>query len=126
MREKLIAFILKRINWGKVLPTLLRMVAEGRLDQALGLTAASGIRAYPFKRLYWTTAGLKTFTGMALVGLGAGFETICAGFASVPWACTGARYVYLVGAALTAVGLVDGGTRAPWPTGTPIPAEAKR
>lgn len=119
MKEKLIAFVLKRINWGRLLPTLFRMIAEGEIDARLGLTAPSGIRNYPLKRVYWFAAGKKTFAGMALIAIGTGFDAICAGYPSAPWSCTGARYVYWVGAALTAVGLVDGGTRAPWPTGTP-------
>lgn len=118
MKQKLIAFVLKRINWGKLLPTLLRMVAEGDADEALGLTAAEGLRCYPLKRIYWWTAGKKTFAGAALLFVGAGLETLCASYPAWGWSCASARYVYYVGAALAAVGLVDGGTRAPWPAGT--------
>lgn len=119
MRQKLIAFVLRRINWGKLLPTILRMVAEGKLDESLGLTAPAGLRSYPLKRAYWAAAGKKTFTGAALLFFGAGLETLCASYPAWAWSCEWARYVYYAGAALAAVGLVDGGTRAPWPAGTP-------
>jgi hypothetical protein len=135
VKEKLIAFVLKRINWGKLLPTLFRMIAEGRIDELLGLAAPltydeagrphPTLRHYPLKRFYWWNSGKKTFTGAVLMGLGAGLETVCASFPEFAWSCPASRYVYLAGAFLTAVGLVDGGTRAPWPSGTPIPPEAK-
>jgi len=131
VKQKLIAFVLRRINWGKVAPTVLRMIAEGKADEALGLTAppaAEGkwlarffhdLRSYPFKRAYWAAAGLKTFTGAVLLFVGAGLETLCGSYPAWGWSCEWSRYVYYAGGLLTAIGLVDGGTRAPWPNGTP-------
>jgi hypothetical protein len=95
------------------------MVAEGKLDEAVGLTAASGLRSYPLKRAYWATAGVKTFTGAALAFLGAGFAGVCGSYAEFPWACTASRWAVAAGILLAGVGLADGGTRAPWPEGTP-------
>jgi hypothetical protein len=54
--------------------------------------------------------------GAALIGIGAGLEAVCASYPDLTWARSAARYVYYAGALLTTVGLVDGGTRAPWPT----------
>ncbi len=119
MRQKLIAFVLRKINWGKLLPTVLRMIAEGKVDDALGLNAPSGLRSYPLKRAYWGAAGVKTFTGAALIFIGVGLESLCASYPAWSWSCEWARYVYYAGAVLAAIGLADGGTRAPWPAGTP-------
>ena len=115
MKDKLIAFILKRINWGALLPKLLRMVAEGKADEAIGL------KSYPLKRAYWFAAGKKTFTGAALTFLAAGFAGICGQYEQWPWACDASRYAMLAGVVITGLGVVDGATRAPWPDGTPRP-----
>lgn len=119
MKEKLLAAVLKRINWGKLLPSIFRMIAEGDVDRVLGL------KSEPIKRVYWLLAGKKTFIGAALLGLGTGLEAVCAGYSDIAWACPASRYVYMAGALLAAVGLVDAGTRSPWPAGTPIPDQAK-
>jgi uncharacterized membrane protein YedE/YeeE len=119
VKERFIAFILKRINWGKLLPTLFKMVAEGKVDKLLGLTAEKGLKSYPIKRAYWLAAGRKTFAGAVLIGVGTGLEAVCANFTGFTWTCGASRWVYLAGGVLTSIGLVDGGTRAPWPEGTP-------
>lgn len=97
----------------KVIPSLLRMWAEGKLGA-------------PAQKLYWLLAGYKTITGAVLLAVGTGLETTCAGYADYAWTCQAAPYVYMVGAALAAIGLVDGGTRSPWPSGTPIPEAEKK
>lgn len=91
-------------NWGRLLPLLLKAVAEGELGE-------------PAKRVYWWMAGKKTFTGVVILGASAGLEAVCASH-GIQGACDAAHWLYLAGAALTAIGLVDGGTRSPWPTGT--------
>lgn len=101
-----------KARWGAILPAVFKAAAEGQFGPAV-------------QRVYWATARYKTFTGAVVLGLGAALETVCAGFPDFAWSCPAPRYVYLAGALLTAVGLVDGGTRAPWPAGTPIPDEAK-
>ena len=95
-------WIAKRINWGALVPKILRDVGEGKYGETP-------------KRLYWFAAGKKTFIGAFLLALGAGLETVCAGYPDMAWACEASRWVYYTGAVLTSVGLVDGGTRAPWP-----------
>jgi hypothetical protein len=100
-------------RWGSILPAILRAAAEGQLGE-------------PVKRAYWVAAGYRTFTGAVLVGLGAALETVCGSYPDMAWACPAARYVYIAGGLLAAVGLVDGGVRAPWPAGTPIAPEDKR
>jgi hypothetical protein len=103
-----------RGNWGKLLRMLLKAIAEGELGEVPS-------------RVYWWAAGKKTLTGAVLLGAGAALETVCASFPDfAAWACPAARYVYYAGALLTTVGLVDGGTRAPWPTGTTIEPGDKR
>ena len=115
MKEKLIKFVLKRINWGALLPKLLRMAAEGKVDEAIGL------KSYPLKRFYWWTAGKKTFTGAALTFLGAGFAGICGQYEQFPWACDASRCATAAGVAIMGLGVVDGAHRSPWPDGTPRP-----
>lgn len=102
-----------KARWGAILPASFRAAAEGDFGPQV-------------RAVYWWAASFKTFTGAALMALGAGLETVCASFPDFAWACPASRYVYLAGQILTVVGLVDGGVRAPWPTGTPIPPEAKR
>lgn len=110
---KALAIKVLKAKWGSLLPAVFKAAAEGELGE-------------PMKKVYWFGAGHRTFTGAVLLAAGAGLETICAGYPDVGWSCSAARYVYYAGAFLTTVGLVDGGTRAPWPKGTQIPAEDKR
>jgi hypothetical protein len=94
-------------KWGSLLPALLRAVAEGKLGERP-------------KAIYWKTAGYRTFTGAALVAAGAGLGAVCANYGeAMAWACKAEGWVMGFGALLAAVGLADGGTRAPWPEGTP-------
>lgn len=106
MIGSLIAKFLKG-RWGSVLPTLLKAVAEGKAGE-------------PAKAVYWKVAGFKTVTGAALGGIGAGLTFVCTSYgATYPWACTASGWVMGAGALLFGVGLIDGGTRSPWPDGTP-------
>jgi uncharacterized membrane protein YedE/YeeE len=94
-------------KWGSLLPALLRSVAEGKLGERP-------------KAIYWKTAGYRTFVGAALVGLGYGLGGVCGSYSeTMAWACKAQGWVMALGALLAAVGLADGGTRAPWPDGTP-------
>lgn len=97
----------------KILPALLKAWAEGKFGA-------------PAQKFYWLLAGYKTITGAIILALGAGLETVCAGYPGYAWSCTAAPYVYMIGGLLAAVGLVDGGTRSPWPKGTEIPPEVKQ
>jgi len=120
MKEKLIAFALKRLRISKWLPTLFKMIAEGRADELLHLKNA------PLARLYWWSAGKKTWTGMALTAAGAALETLCTLYPdAAPWSCPAARYLFRVGTFLAGLGLIDGGTRSPYPAGSSIPEAAK-
>lgn len=105
LKSLVVKFI--KARWGSILPAILKAAAEGDFGE-------------PVKKLYAFAAGKKTITGAALVALGAGLETLCASFPEYAvWACPASRYLYIVGGLLASVGLVDGGTRAPWPAGTP-------
>jgi hypothetical protein len=97
---------LVRGRWGSILPAIFRAAAEGHFGPQV-------------KAAYWWASSFKTITGAALMAIGAGLETVCGSFPDFAWACPASRYVYLAGEILTVVGLVDGGVRAPWPTGTP-------
>ena len=120
MKAKLIAFALKRLNVSKWLPTLFKMIAEGKADELLHL------KGTPLSRAYWALAGKKTWLGMAFTAIGAALETLCSLYPdAAPWSCPAARYLYIVGAALAGIGLIDGGTRSPYPAGTTIPEAAK-
>ena len=101
-----------KAKWGAILPAVFKAAAEGQFGETV-------------KKLYWFASGYKTFTGAVLLAVGAGLETVCASYPEMSWPCAWARYVYYAGGILTTVGLVDGGTRAPWPKGTDIPAEVK-
>jgi hypothetical protein len=126
MKAKILELILKKLPISKLLPTLFRLIAEGRVDAILGLTAEKGLRCYPLKRLYWATSGIKTYLGMALYGVGAGLETIAGMWPEAgAWAGPAAHWCYVIATFGVSVGLVDGATRAPYPAGTKIPAEAK-
>lgn len=100
-------------KWGAILPALLRAAAEGSFGE-------------PVKRAYWWAAGKKTVTGAILLAAGAGLEVLAAAHPEWAWTSAWAGYVFTAGSILAAVGLVDGGVRSPWPTGTQIPQEAKR
>lgn len=105
----LVKYLLVRFlkgNWGRIIPTLFKAIAEGQFGE-------------PIKKIYWWMAGKKTASGAILMAVGAGLETICANFPDYTWACPVSRWLYVVGGFLASVGLVDGGTRAPWPDGTP-------
>lgn len=106
MRQKLLVFVLKKLNWGKIIPQVLRAAAEGRAGEMP-------------KKVYWALAGKKTFIGALLIGLGTAGEAVCANYTAYQWTCEASTWIYYLGALLASVGLVDGGTRAPWPTGTP-------
>jgi hypothetical protein len=101
LKGVLVKFV--RARWGSILPALFKAAAEGQFGPAV-------------QKAYWWTAGYRTFIGAVLLGVGAGLETVCASYPDLTWACPAARYVYIAGGVLTAVGLADGGTRAPWPT----------
>lgn len=102
----LIAKFLKG-RWGSILPQVLKAIAEGKMGA-------------PAKAVYWFGAGYRTVTGAALVGIAFGLGSLCdTSGALYPWACTIQPYVITVGGILAGVGLVDGGVRSPWPTGTP-------
>ena len=93
-------------KWGSILPALLRAVAEGKMGD-------------PAKAIYWKTAGYRTVTGAVLVAVGAGLGSVCTGYPEFAWACKSQVWVMAAGGLLSAVGLADGGTRTPWPNGTP-------
>lgn len=92
-------------RWGTILPALFKTAAEGGFGE-------------PLKKVYWATAKYKTAVGAILIFVGAGAETTCASLPDLSWTCGVARWIYYGGMVLTAVGLADGGTRAPWPDGT--------
>ena len=127
MKQKLIAFVLRRLDIAKLIPTVVKMLAEGRVDEALGL------KGYPLKRFYWFAAGRKTWTGVAFGVIGAGLEQLCgfsallgAGVAEkVAWACPAAHYCWVAFAFLVTIGLADRMVRSPYPAGTSIPETAK-
>jgi uncharacterized membrane protein YedE/YeeE len=93
-------------RWGSLLPAVLRAVAEGKFGE-------------PAKAVYWKTAGYRTVTGAALVGLGAGLGAVCGSYSELAWSCRAETWIMAAGALLASVGLVDGGVRSPWPDGTP-------
>lgn len=92
-----------RAKWGSILPEVFKAAAEGKFGPVV-------------QKVYWATAKYKTVTGAVLLAAGAGLETIAATYPEWTWAAPAATYVYVVGGFLAAVGLVDGGVRAPWPT----------
>lgn len=102
-----------KARWGSILPAIFKAAAEGQFGDKV-------------KFLYWKASEFKTFTGAILWAVGAGADTVCGNYPDFPWACTVAKVAYYAGMFLTGVGLADGGTRAPWPKGADIPAEAKR
>jgi len=91
-----------RGNWGKVVPTVMKAVADGHLGAAP-------------RAVYWFLAGKKTVIGALLWGAGAALETVCANYPAYAWACPYAAWPYWFGMVLTGLGLADGGTRSPWP-----------
>jgi len=100
-------------HWGSILPKLFKSAAEGDFGPQV-------------KAVYWFMAKYKTITGAVLWGAGAALETVCGTYPQYSWACHYAVWPYYVGMFLTGIGLADGGTRAPWPTGTVISPEDKR
>ena len=102
-----------KAKWGSILPAMLKAVAEGGLGETP-------------KRLYWALAGKKTALGAALIFAAYGLEAICNAYPEMQWGCRWSQWVLVIGGVLASVGLADGGTRAPWPTGTPIPPEVKK
>lgn len=110
---KTIAVRFFKARWGSLLPLIFKAAAEGRFGAAV-------------EKLYWLAEGRKTFTGAVLMGIGTGLEAVAAAYPELAWAPAAARVVFAVGACLSAVGLVDGGVRAPWPKGTAIPPEEKQ
>lgn len=99
----LVLKLLKRFDIiSKVLPTLFKNAAEGRMGPQL-------------RAVYWWLAGKKTVTGAVLMAVGAGLETLIPSFPEWTWLLPVSQWVYWLGGALAAVGLVDGGTRSPWP-----------
>lgn len=93
-----------RGKWGSILPMILRAIAEGKFGEGP-------------KKVYWFMAGYKTASGTVLTVLGIGLRAVCAPEAE--WACSSSNFLIVLGGILWQVGLVDGGTRAPWPQGTP-------
>lgn len=94
---------LVRARWGSILPELFKAAAEGKFGSMV-------------QKVYWASAKYKTVTGAVLLAAGAALETLAAAYPDMAWAAPASRYVYLIGGFLAAVGLVDGGVRAPWPT----------
>jgi len=107
MKKMMQALIVRFVKgrWGTILPALFKAAAEGGFGE-------------PIKKVYWATAKYKTMIGAVLWGAGAALETVCGQYPQFAWACTYALWPYYAGMFLTAVGLADGGTRSPWPTGT--------
>jgi len=93
-------------RWGSILPALLRALAEGKFGETP-------------KAIYWKTAGYRTLTGAALSAVAVGAGQVCGSYPDYAWSCDVAKYALAVGVFLAGVGLADGGTRAPWPEGTP-------
>lgn len=92
-----------KAKWGSILPAILKAAAEGKFGEGI-------------KRAYWAMAGIKTVSGAVVLALGAGLETVCASYPEYAWTCGAGKWLYLIGGILASVGLVDGGTRAPWPS----------
>lgn len=109
---KALAVKFLKAKWGSLLPAVFKAAAEGQFGE-------------PVKKAYWFLAGKKTILGAVFLAAGAGLETLCASYPEMGWSCAWARYVYYAGGVLTTVGLIDGGTRAPWPKGADIPATEK-
>lgn len=103
---KSLALRLLKGRWGAILPAIFKAAAEGDFGPQV-------------KACYWWAAKYKTIWGAAIIGAGVALEAIAGTYPQWTWAAPAARWVYWAGALLTAVGLVDGGTRAPWPEGTP-------
>jgi len=95
-----------KARWGAILPAIFKAAAEGDFGPQV-------------KAAYWALAGKKTIIGASILGAGVALETLCASYPQWGWPCGWSRWVYLAGGILTSVGLADGGTRAPWPAGTP-------
>jgi hypothetical protein len=93
-------------NWGKILPLAFKALAEGQFGEVP-------------KKIYWFLAGKKTIIGALLLAWGTGMEAVCANYPDFAYSCEVATWVYWLGGMLTVVGLADGGTRSPWPEGTP-------
>ena len=108
--------LLKLLKWSglasKILPGLLKSWAEGGLGE-------------PAKKVYWWLAGYKTITGAILIAAGTGLEAIAGTYPEWTWAPGVAKGIFWAGSLLASVGLVDGGTRSPWPNGTEIPDQLK-
>ena len=90
-------------HWGSLLPGVFKAAAEGEFGPQI-------------RAVYWWLAGKKTISGAIFVGVGTALEAVCANYPDLAWSCGVSRWIWEVGAVLAAVGLVDGGTRAPWPT----------
>lgn len=88
---------------GSILPALFKAAAEGEFGQ-------------PIKRLYWWTSGKKTAMGAIPWFIGAGAETVCSNMPQFPWTCDVSHWAYWIGMVLIPVGLIDAGTRSPWPS----------
>lgn len=92
-----------KARWGSILPAIFKAAAEGQFGEGV-------------KGAYWFAAKYKTFVGAVLWGLGAGLESVCSNYPTMPWSCRVAVWIYYAGMVLTGVGLADGGTRSPWPS----------
>ena len=92
-------------QWGTILPALFKTAAEGGFGEVV-------------KKVYWGTSRYKTLIGAILWGVGGGMEMVCGNYPQFTWVCHYALWPYYAGMFLTGVGLADGGTRSPWPTGT--------
>lgn len=89
-------------NWGRIFPLFFKAIAEGQLGE-------------PAKKIYWWLAGRKTVLGAILIAVGTGLEATCSNYPAYTWSCEAGTWVYWLGGMLALVGLVDGGTRSPWP-----------
>lgn len=109
---KSLAVKLIKARWGAILPAIFKAAAEGDFGPQI-------------KFVYWKASQYKTVTGAVLWGAGAALETVCGQYPGYSWACTYAQWPYYVGMFLTGIGLVDGGTRAPWPEGAQVEHKEK-
>ncbi len=105
---KWLALKFVKARWGELLPALFKAAAEGKFGEKV-------------KFVYWRLAGYKTFIGF-VVTAASGCLWLATQFGICPecagWGTTVAEVGVFLGTVGLSIGLVDGATRAPWPTGT--------
>jgi len=97
----------------KIIPWLLTSWAEGGFGDSA-------------KKLYWTLAGKKTLLGAIFVVAWWGLDFVSATWPEYAWAKPASEVMLSIGGMLAAAGLIDGGVRSPWPTGTTLTAKEKK